>query len=514
MKVHEFVKIFPLVFGTGASLLTGCDVNKKIEESLNNNKYAIEDMTKEEDIDVSISKEIIINKYQNYFNEEIEYRNKDLYLKEDDIDTIINNSTIRVNNNYQFDGNIDNIISNIKNNSSKVDSEDLISAFNEDNGELLQSILSDVFNDIIKDNNNLNSDFHILNDLKIVTYSDNSIENFVSAYLDETNTIVINYNEIKVMADYYKMSFKEQVTFFITKEINTVRKFSYENDVESTLNYKGTGDSLVYDGTNSIELIVKNRVPINNELNNDFIYTSEMKAQGELLLLGIANQDKDILNKYFNAVNDNNVKELWSIYNLNSKNDIKRYYNILYSMDAKLYRNTLINAFYDSHKNISYIDFVGLEYKLDLYNKCVNNLFEFQKEQELSLQDNIVLYSIILNAIVNDAYKYENNTINYNLIFMDKINELNEYYLEYLSSYYNVDRKEIDDLIKYDTRFILLDMASIMHHDDDGIPEFNDEAQRMLNKYPLTKAIMASDYIYTTQFDKAYKNAKERTLSL
>ena len=39
MKVNEFVKIFPLLFGTGASLLTGCDVNKIIEENLNNLFY-------------------------------------------------------------------------------------------------------------------------------------------------------------------------------------------------------------------------------------------------------------------------------------------------------------------------------------------------------------------------------------------------------------------------------------------------------------------------------------------
>lgn len=513
MKVHEFVKIFPLVFGTGASLLTGCDVNKKIEESLNNNVAIV----KENDVDdnkedINNSKEII-NQYQSYFNNEITYHNKDLYLKDEDIVDIINNSKIKIINDYKFDGDIDKIINNIEKNSNIIDN-DLTNAFNKDNNIMLKRILKEIFNAIIKDHNNLDSDFHIINDLKIVTYKDNSIENFVSAYIEESNTIIINYNEIKVMSDYYHMTYEDQIKFFITQEISKVRKNTYFTDIESTLNYKGTADSLIYDGTNGIELMIKNKEYNNSSLNNDYLYTSEMKSQGELLLLGITNEDKNILNKYFNAVNDNNLKELWQVFNLKNKEDIKGFYNILYSMDAKLYRNTLINAFYDSNKKISYNDFIGLEYKIDLYNKCVYNLMEYQKENKMSLQENLVLYNIILNAIINDAYKYEDNIINYDVIFMDKMNELNEYYLEYLSCYYDIDRNDLNDLIKYDTRFILVNMASIMHQDEERIPEYMDEAKKIMDKYPLTKAIMASDYIYTTQFDKAYKNAKERVKSL
>ena len=509
MQAKKFIKLLPLIFGTSASFVSGCKYNSQIPN------VAIETNADIIDEKNSISKEEIINKYQNYFNKEINYRNEDLYLKEEDIDNLINNSNITPKYNYHFNGDINTIISDIQNNSNKNDDSNLTTAFNKDNNDVLEEILKEIFNRIKQDNNNLDSDFHIIDNLKIYTYKEEDIDNNPCLYMEDNNYIIINYNEIHKIAEYYHISYEEQLKYFLNQEINKVRKNTYKDDIESNLNYQYNNDTLLYEGTNGIELYTKNIISNNLDQNSDYVYNDEIKAQGELLLLAITNQDDDILNKYFNAVNDNNLKELWNIYNLKNKDDLTHFYKILYSMDAKLHRNTMIFDYYNSNTNIDFIDFVGYEYKLDLFTRSINNLMEYQKNNDLSIEDNLVLYSIILNAIVNDTYKYNDNyEIEYNTLFINKINELNDMYIKYLSDYYEINEVEIKDMINYDTRFILIDMASIMHDDNEYIEEYMNDAKNILNKYPITKAVMASDYIYTTQFNKAYDNTNKNTNSL
>ena len=515
MQARKFIKLLPLILGTGASFINGC----KFSNEKNISNVAIEtnaiSLDEEQNVITVISKEDIIKEYQSYFNEDIKYRNDELYLNDKDIDNLINISKITPKYNYQFDGDIDKVISDIENNSVRIDDSNLESAFNQDNKELLESTLKEIFNKIKEENNNLDSDFHIIDDLKIYTYKEEDIDNNPCLYIEENNSIIINYNEIIELAKYYNISYEEQLKYFIIQEINRVRKNTYEGDIESSLNYKSTNDTLMYNGTNGIELFTKNIISNNLDQNIDYIYNDEIKAQGELLLLGITNQDSDVLNKYFNAVNDNNLKELWEVYNLKDKNDLNHFYKILYSMDAKLHRNPMIYDYYNSNSKVDFEDFVGHEYKIDLFTKSVSNLMEYQKANDISVEENLVLYNIILNAIVNDTYKYNDNfEIEYDMFFMNKINELNNNYIEYLSKYYELSEAEINDLIRYDTRFILIDMASIMHNDDNNIPEYLEDAKALLDKYPLTKAIMASDYIYTTQFQKAIDNTKENTKSL
>ena len=520
MQVRKFIKLLPLIFGTGATFVTGCSygVSKdvKIESTMEDTNSDVlgDTIVFEDNTTVKIENEDdIISRYQEYFKSNVTYHNGEYYLNDKDIEDIINNSNTVASYNYHFDGDINNIIKDIENNSNVVDAG-LKSAF-DDNKELLDNVLNRIFDEIKSDNSNLDSDFHILDDLKILTYKDNAIENFVCTYIEETNTIVINYNEIKTICEFYNMSFEDQVEYFLTQEIGRVRKNTHKDDKEATLNYRSTNDTLLYEGTNGIELFTKNRIPNDLVLNNNYTYDDEIKAQGELLLLGITNQEDGILDTYFNAVNDNDLKKLWEVYNLKDKDDLVHFYNILYSMDAKLRRNGMIFEYYNSSKNIDYDDFVGFEYKLDLYMRSVNNLLEYQKNNDMSIEDNLIIYNIILNSIINDAYKYDDNMeMIYEPIFMSKMNELNNKYLDYICEYYKMDINHVNDLIQYDTRYIMIDMASIMHNDDKYIEEYMGDAKTMLDKYPITKAIMASDYIYQTQFDRANQNVKENTKTL
>lgn len=513
MQVKKFIKLLPLIFGTGATFVSGCNYNNKIPNiTIETNADIIDDNKK---MNVNISKEEIIDKYQEYFNKEINYRNEELYLKEKDINDLVNKSKIIPKYNYHFDGDINKIITDIENNSQNKKESNLISAFNKDNKILLEELLKEIFDRIKLENNNLDSDFHIIDNLKIYTYKEEDIDNNPCVYIAENNSIIINYNEINKIAKYYNISYEQQLKYFLNQYINIIRKNTHQDDIESGLNYQYTNDTLLYEGTNGIELYTKNIISNNLEQNNDYVYNDEIKAQGELLLLAITNQEEDILNKYFNAVNDNNLKELWNIYNLQNKNDLIHFYKILYSMDAKLHRNTMIIDYYNKNINTDFIDFVGYEYKLDLFTRSINNLMTYQKENDLTIEENLVLYNIILNAIVNDTYKYNDNyEIEYNVLFINKINELNNIYIKYLSEYYEINEKEIKDIINYDTRFILIDMASIMHDDNEYIPEYLEDAKNILNKYPISKAVMASDYIYTTQFQKAYNNTNKNTKSL
>ena len=51
-------------------------------------------------------------------------------------------------------------------------------------------------------------------------------------------------------------------------------------------------------------------------------------------------------------------------------------------------------------------------------------------------------------------------------------------------------------------------MASLTHSDSDFIEPYLSKAKEYLKKYPMTKIITASDYIYETQKEEAYKLIK------
>lgn len=111
------------------------------------------------------------------------------------------------------------------------------------------------------------------------------------------------------------------------------------------------------------------------------------------------------------------------------------------------------------------------------------------------------IYTLILNSIVNDDLKDKESLI-HEKYFYEKINELNDDFLDFICEYYGISLEKANETIQNYVRYTILDMASIMHDDGDSIEEYMDEARKMLDRYPMTQAITASDYIYATQFGK------------
>ena len=429
--------------------------------------------------------------YQDFFDDEVEYKNDSYYLSDEQINNLVAFNKMKPNYTYNFDGNVTNVIESIVRNSlvETAEDKDYVSVFQTKYKDDIIKELTNILTDLSKNGtNDLKSDFYTLSKLKVITYRNVNANGF-NQYYNDSNTMIMNVNSIKS---------NEDLKYLLNYMVNSVRANERIISNDLTLNYEKNVNTLLYDAA------IDSEIDINKELkvkNNAFDTAKE--CAGELLLLNIVNQDKKAVNNYYNAIFDSDLNGLFNVLNLKDQEDIEHFYKILYTMDAKLYRNSYIEKY--MNKNVyeepeQYYNFVGYDYKIDLYKRSVNNLFEYQKaNKDVSISEILVLYNMITNAVINDVS--DQKTIK-------DIQELDNKFIEYLSYYYKLSVDDVKLIEDYTVRYILIDMAALAHNDEKMIEQYKNDAEKILEKYPLTKIIAASNYIYETQKGKAYDSIK------
>ena len=525
MKLNELLslrkKIIAISIATGMSFsLNGCNLETK---KINNN--AQEEYSNIELIELENNINQIIPTY-NY---------ESFYLTETDIKRIIEKSNSMKKCDYIYDGNLEYILKNIKNNSENYiennsDYQSCYEIYKNENNIDFDAILNDILKIYIsKATNNINEDMCNIKKLKIVIKND--IESTALAYyLKSENIVVINKQLIdKTSSLYMGRNYIDLLKDILLHEINHVREKSCEcrdekKDIEKVLEYEEGYISVFLEAAAESEIYNMEKYSEKNVSKNDFSYQRERKKESYLLLLGLC-RDNINIEDYYNAIYDGNISNLYKFCGMTTDDEIYTLYKIIYSIDAANYEN-ILGTFLQNNciQNPSDFDveyLVGYGYKVEVFKEVLKNMATYTIDNsDFTLEENIVLFDLVKNLITTDSYTVKrkeisesNNKIEYENIYDDKFVEdiynLENAYVDFLSKYYNKSIYDIRNL-EEDSSKVIINIDYISQNAEPAYYEYSDISYKITDKFPIIKAIVYPYIYYEHSYDYFIKENEHK----
>lgn len=498
--------------------LPGCDISRDDNKEIKNN--------------CEIENNIDLITLDNYVDSVVPcYKNEEMYLTDDEINNLIKISNSKRECKYKYDGNLDSILNSIRGNSLSYlkdnDSYDscydkfLVSDGIDFNG-VLKSVLENII-DISSDD--INEDMCNIRKLKIVIGGTDS-KTVLAYYKPGDNMIVLNRDLIK--SSYLSYSSRDYVSLLkntLYHEINHCRQYSCQCRTDS-------GDrllSFVWDDQKVSSLIESSaesqiyNLDKNNKILSgyDYSYSYQRKNEGVLLTLGLCRDDVSI-EDYYNSILDNDLLEFFNFFGAHTKNEIYSLYKIIYSIET-INNNSRLGSYlikenkdiYDNYGQSSLEYLMGYGYKVDIFKRVINNMASYTvNHDDFSFEENIALFDLVKNVITYKSYLLEKSNISdslngsylvgyaplYDELFVKNIYELENYYVDFLSNYYNIS---VDDIRNYesDNGRILYDIGDICRNVDSLGYEYSDVSLKIVSKFPIVKAIVVSNINYTCGYD-------------
>lgn len=364
-------------------------------------------------------------------------------------------------------------------------------AFDDDNlvGRINLHIIS-VMTDIELRTDKCNEDLCKLNKLRIVTgnfNSENTSEYTPIEVIPEDNLIIIN--EKFSENSKFKQNPEGYIEEIISETINKLTQFRCEHNtsrIESIKDYGETdfivdasSSSILFDPNNSYGTFYDISESCTQKRNKQ-----EKILEAQLLALASTSGKQDI-NEYYNVFNSSNYEELLSFYGATTK---KKAYELA----------NIINAMGDEITNSSEKNIVEANYRIILYQKCLEGLINLtETNQWVFLTDNLLILHILQNLFTQPSNESEN--YEYSKEFVGSFESLTEIFKKYLSNHYKKSEEEINEYKKE-----IQTLTYILYretHAKNGcntlesityIPseEENQKIKHFLNKYPLIESII------------------------
>lgn len=341
----------------------------------------------------------------------------------------------------------------------------------------VQTILNEVIGNIFR--NYSNKDLCLIKDLKVVISYDNDLDfegKFVH-YSSEDKVFIVFPNNIRNTIDDIGFNFWNALRAALQHELNIMRQQSCNCQKDNiTFPYKTIREaalvSELYNLGKTDELADKSKV----------------RSENLILLLGLFHDNSSIYD-YYNSVFNNDILSFYKFCGVNNDDDIYKLNKILYTMDI-IYGD---NAYTEES--------VGYDYRVDIFSMVINNMIVYTSQhKDFKLKDNLILFNVIKNLIVNDMVVDVCNDEFNNII------KLNDLYIDFLSIYYNVSRKSIEVMENgYDVTSGSLALLDICHEYEDfsGV-DVNELAysSKILKKFPLLKQILAYSIFSPLDYQK------------
>lgn len=569
-KEKYIKRLISLFLATTISFQTACGITDKSEKHIEiSTEKEFEEETSEDikrklkiQVDVElIRKEIeenvnIIKEPLNFFDSySPKYYYEEYLLTDEEIDEILKLSYNNVECTFEFDGNIEKIMETVKNNSIeyKKNHPEYTSAFIDYTSDLelfddqfaFEIIFENVLKEIVEKNtNNINEDFHRMQDLKIFYGNIDTIEerderyhkiynedgNFLLGYYDKLENIIVLMNEsIKEMNEAYSQitesenMYYEELYFVLSHEINHLRQMicpcRYNNESHNIFNnhfvktlIESSAESEIYN-LNKTYYFDRNR-------NYEYTYVSERKQESLLMLIPLAKGNKK-LEDYYNAISDTDVERFIEFFGLDNKEDIYKFYRVIDIIDGLNSRSELPFKIYEENINDKTLyDFkidIGFGYRNEIFAMSLYNLAEYtNSHNDFELEDNLMIFNIIKSNIASDAYymnitdlDLENSDYErvYDQSFVEQYIELEAKYINYLSMRYAVSEHEIRE---YEKELFWYEQ-SLMNLINDNISEYDiykEKSKKLLEEFPILKAILFTNFHLPSQPKDLIENSK------
>lgn len=223
----------------------------------------------------------------------------------------------------------------------------------------------------------------------------------VASYYYEKNLIIVYTEYIKLSCDSVnKKDYQECLANILAHEINHARQFSCRHSGRIDYSLKNYGFTAGIES--SAESQLYNLGPIRAD-DKTLHYPSTRKLENQLLLIPSCAKGKQI-DDYYNAYFNSDLKSMYKFFGLETKSDYRTFYDILYSIES-------LDGQTDYSKNESKYNIVlsmGVTYKISIFNMATSNLLKTINENNLSLEDSMMLYSLIKGEIFFcNSSKYE-----------------------------------------------------------------------------------------------------------
>lgn len=342
----------------------------------------------------------------------------------------------------------------------------------------IQYVLKDVIKDILR--NSINKDLCIIKDLNIVISNDTSIDTLVSTSYED-NVLIIYLNnftnehdwtdKLKTILQYELNKFRLQACNCMQDNIFPYITIREASIITELYNY------------NKTETLVSNFATQNESL---------------ILLLGLFQNNN--IDNYYNAIFNNDINTFYEFCGVsNDEEKIYRLNRILYTMDLIYSGNDISSISYD--------------YKADIFSMIIDNMIDYTKEnKDFKLKDNLIIFNIIKNLIVNDINPNTNDDS------IDNIKKLNDIYIKFLSTHYKTEISKIesmettDSIINY--TLVLVDICNKNENINNIDISYTKYTNKIIKKFPLLKNILSNVSFDPLNYQKLINNNLSNSITL
>lgn len=414
---------------------------------------------------------------------------------------------------------VDKIVSKIAENSKELAKEN--PDYEEPTKEMLDIARIALMRIITNSSNDISEDLCKLQDISI-TIGNSEDSEILSGYDGFNDNAIIYYDNIKAYSeqkereqdseDYSTDYSYDKLTEAITHELNHARQFTCDcNEEELTIasSYSSSYPTFLLLETSAESALYNQHLDPNYDSKKSFNYRGESERQYEslLFLLGLMRDNVNI-NDYYNAVFNSDLNALYQFLGADSEEEIIKLQPILYSLEILTKRIPVEKGY----EQIT----VGKTYKADIFKLVIENMIAYTTTHpELSLEENLALLNVVKNTIAYDSSVLTQDLERESSLklseyineeFIQKINQILNIYIDFLSEHYNVNLEGIYRIMEGNN--YTFECTALVHK----LPyeSFNtDKAVKLLEKYPLLSAILYPNYIQGNEFDNLTNNNTE-----
>ena len=365
-----------------------------------------------------------------------------------------------------------------------------------------------------------NDDFCKLMDvkIKISKINDASIANFSN----KDNLLTIDYQKNKEISEKNNISIIEQLAATLEHEINHVRQY-----ICSCRKQKGQkNSSIIYTPLLALNSFIEasaeslryyQDVNVLNDVYTstyDYSYSNNRKGQAQLLLMGMLKPNFS-LKKYYQAILDADLREIFLLFNFENKENLISFYNVAISLDTLNGKNGL-RTYFEEKGCYSFKDLqgeMGYSYKIDILKVYTADLINRINIEQFTILDSLKLYcyakTILLEDVSNSFMVDGNIHYFYSEELLNSFTTIDEIFYSFLQKKYGVTREFIEHtLISEDFNASMNYLGTIYEiFEDKNIILKN---KHLRDKFPIMNEInyniSLANYNDLLQFNQAKEN--------
>lgn len=394
-------------------------------------------------------------------------------------------------NTPKFDGNINTLIKNIKNNTNQYLEEqpELVPALKNSEYKSLtyiytiQQQVETIFEDCLEELLTTPSTYQTnelserLTQLRFVIKFSRTEEylNVMGYYDSNNNTLVILPDNINQKAQETSIPFETALKITLNNALNTILTSIY-----SQANNTAPTDPITY-------LSCTRLTPVNIKLAEQLDIA--------LLLLLVAPDTHVSYEQLQKAILEKDIVTLYQLLGVTSITDLYQTNQVISAIAARNKESSLLNSFVILKNNQTQYD----DKIQTLAGYIKRLLISTFKNSTISLEENIIAFNIAKCLIIQDCPETAEPTLK------EQLTNLESFYIKFLSNYYNVPEEDIrkletnSDSLK--TYFAICDTLCEHDYGYDIPEEYYDKAIAIIEKIPLLKSILPQTSNRITPWD-------------